>query len=124
MSHWRPVLSRCSIARLQVALLFVVALLALAAFMAWPHAVRAQQAAPDLVAEISITPANPGVNEQVTVSFVVRNIGDAGTGRSFTAYLYVDPPDRPPGPTTLGRPFGFPPLAAGQTSAAAARTYT
>jgi len=98
-------------------------LLALTALLR-PDFLAAAPAQPDLVAEIAVSPSNPGVGEEVTVSFVVRNLGDAGTGASFTAYLYVDPPDQPPKLTTPGRPFGFPPLGGGQTSAEASRTYT
>lgn len=89
-----------------------------------PAFLTAAPAQPDLVAEIAVSPANPGVGEEVTVSFVVRNLGDVGTGAPFTAYLYVDPPDQPPKLTTEGRPFGFPALGGGQTSAEASRTYT
>lgn len=107
-----------------IALLGALGLLLSLIVLLHPGFSAAAPAQPDLTAEINVNPSNPGVNEQVTVSFVVKNLGDAGTGSGFFAYLYVDPPDQPPKPGTVGRPFGFPALGGGQTSAAASHTYT
>ena len=78
---------------------------------------------PDLTVEISLDPPVPADGQQVNIKFVVRNKGSSTTGGGFTAYLYVDPADRPPTPATLGRPFGFATLGAG-ASAQGERTQT
>ncbi|MBI3957854.1 MAG: pre-peptidase C-terminal domain-containing protein, partial [Chloroflexi bacterium] len=98
----------------------------LAAFF-WTLGQDAAQAAPavgpDLTVEISLDPPVPADGQEVKITFVVRNKGASTTGSGFTAYLYVDPADRPPTLATLGRPFGFATLAAG-ASAQAERTQT
>jgi len=76
----------------------------------------AVDAGPDLTVEISLDPPVPADGQEVSIKFVVRNRGTATTGGGFTVYLYVDPADRPPTPSTLGRPFGFGTLAAGAST--------
>lgn len=78
-----------------------------------PQTGRAESTAgPDLVVKISISPAAPGIGEEVTVKLLIENIGASTAGPS-TVYLYIDPPDRPPTQATLGRPFGIASLVAG-----------
>ena len=83
----------------------------------------ATDAGPDLTVEIILDPPVPADGQNVNIKFVVRNRGTGTTGSGFTAYLYVDPADRPPTPSTLGRPFGFGTLGAGG-SAQGERTQT
>jgi hypothetical protein len=61
------------------------------------------QSGPDLTAEISIDPPLPDVGQEVTITVAIHNQGDQNAG-SFCSYLYVDPADRPPTPSTPGYP--------------------
>jgi len=56
---------------------------------------------PDLIIEsITLNPASPALNQEFDISVKVRNQGDANVVSSFRVYLYVDPVDQPPAPTT------------------------
>ena len=74
-------------------------------------------AAPDLTAEIALTPASPGVGQPATINITVRNKGTTSTGVGFKVYLYVDPLVRPPDPTTASSFWWqLPAMAAGGSS--------
>ncbi len=83
----------------------------------------APDAGPDLTVEISLDPPVPADGQQVTIRFIVRNKGTSSTAGGFTAYLYVDPVDRPPTLATPGRSYGFAALGA-SASAQGERTQT
>lgn len=70
-----------------------------------PHTVGRQMAQPnafpDLAIEsITLTPSNPAPGQPATITVVVKNIGSVPLWDGFYTYLYVDPPQRPPSPTT------------------------
>jgi hypothetical protein len=109
----QPLKQVCSM-RLMITMFFLLmaAALVISMTLTRPQAGRAASAAgPDLVVSIRIDPAAPGIGEEVTVKMEVKNIGTSTAGPS-TLYLYIDPPDRPPTQTTLGRPFGLASLPA------------
>jgi hypothetical protein len=54
------------------------------------------QSGADLTAEISIDPSMPEAGQEVTVTVVIRNVGNAPVGQPVYTYLYVDPVDQPP----------------------------
>lgn len=70
-----------------------------------PVAISAQQARPaafpDLAIEsLTLSPANPAPGQPATVTVVIKNIGTVALWDGFYAYLYVDPAQRPPTPST------------------------
>jgi hypothetical protein len=62
----------------------------------------AQPAAfPDLAIEsLSLDPPRPAPGQPATITVVIKNIGAVALWDGFYTYLYVDPPQRPPSPTT------------------------
>lgn len=72
----------------------------------------------DLTVEVSITPALPATNEQVTITVIARNIGNLSTtGDRVMVDLYVDPAQRPPSQSTAGFPIiDVPSLSAGAST--------
>lgn len=69
----------------------------------------------DLTVEVSIEPAIPAPNQQVTINALVKNIGTLDVAANFRVYLYVDPADRPPNTTTTEtNSVGYPSLRAGR----------
>ncbi len=105
-------------------LVMAVALLCAMTFP-MPQPGRAAAAAgPDLTVEVSLLPTTPVAGQEVTIRVVARNIGTSNAAERVEVHLYVDPPDRPPTPTTLGFPIiSIPGLAAGDT-AQGERTHT
>lgn len=93
----------------------------------WDPGTQAQNgptAGPDLKVEsISVEPPVPAIGQEVTIKFVVKNAGTSTTGKGFTTYLYIDPADRPPGPSTPGYPYGVGTLGA-DGSFEGSRTHT
>ena len=78
----------------------------------------------DLTVEVSINPALPAPNQQVTIDVLVSNIGNLATVNNFRVYLYADPTDRPPNSGTSEiYSVGYPSLGAGR-DAAFSRTHT
>ena len=49
----------------------------------------------DLTVELSIEPAVPALNQQVTINVIVRNVGGLDAVGNFQVHLYIDPTDRP-----------------------------
>jgi uncharacterized repeat protein (TIGR01451 family) len=54
-------------------------------------------AAPDLIADFSLSPSNPAAGEPVVVTVVITNVGNAPTGDGFWVDFYINPD---PVPTT------------------------
>jgi hypothetical protein len=55
----------------------------------------------DLIIEsITLDPASPMVGEEFDIDVKVKNQGDTNVSSNFRVYLYVDPPDLPPVPST------------------------
>jgi hypothetical protein len=109
---------RSVVRRYALALSVVIVLITAFALAIRPGVQAAPDAGPDLTVEIILEPTVPDDGGEVNIKFVVYNKGTSTTGTGFTAYLYVDPADRPPTLATLGRPFGFPALAAGGSAPA------
>ena len=110
-------------------IMLVMGLVAL--LVAWgvytaPRARGAPAAGPDLTVEISLSPTVPELNQPVTINVVARNIGSSDASSQVQVLLYVDPPDRPPIPSTTGFPLiSVPGLAAGGfTSGTRQHTFT
>ncbi|MCB0080765.1 MAG: hypothetical protein KDE47_07550, partial [Caldilineaceae bacterium] len=80
----------------------------------------------DLTVEVSVNPALPAPNQEVTIAVLVRNIGTLDTVGNFRVYLYVDPTDRPPTTGTAETySVGYPSLRAGRdTSFSRTHTFT
>lgn len=56
---------------------------------------------PDLAIEsLTLDPPNPAPGQPATITVVIKNIGPVALWDGFYTYLYVDPPQRPPAPTT------------------------
>lgn len=60
---------------------------------------RPESNCPDLVPTVAINPASPGVNQPFDITISLTNQGDVASGGVYS-YLYVDPPQTPPNPTT------------------------
>jgi hypothetical protein len=79
----------------------------------------------DLTVEVSISPALPAANEQVTITVIARNIGAFNTtGGQVRVDLYVDPAQRPPAQGTAGFPIIQVPSIGSGGSTQGTRTHT
>ncbi|MEZ4680383.1 MAG: CARDB domain-containing protein [Caldilineaceae bacterium] len=117
---WRQILSTVGLVCIAIALLFWMMVAAPPPVQATdPTAANAPDGSgADLTVEISMDPAVPAPNQQVTINVLVSNIGTLATASNFRVYLYVDPADRPPTPSTAEVfSVGYPSLNAGRDTA-------
>ena len=61
----------------------------------------APAAFPDLaIQSLTLSPPNPAPGQPATITIVIKNVGTTALWDGFYTYLYVDPAQRPPSPTT------------------------
>lgn len=100
MTASNPNVRRSRTVIMSTLLVMAVALL-YAMTLTLPQTGRAESlAGPDLTVEINLHPPAPAVGEEVTIEFVVRNLGDATATGPVSLHLYIDPPVQPPETTT------------------------
>jgi hypothetical protein len=63
--------------------------------------VKRMSPGPDLaVQRITLSPPNPAPGQPTTITVVIKNIGTSAVVDGFYTYLYIDPSQQPPTPTT------------------------
>ena len=91
---------------LRVTSVILVGLMGLALSLLWVKGAQARAWSdepvvdlPDLTVQVDAAPAQPQVQQPVTITVTMRNQGTL-LARDFCSYLYIDPSQRPPTPAT------------------------
>src|SRR5215211_6763761 len=88
---------------LTAAFLVLAAALIVSMTLTQPQSGRAAEAAgPDLTVTVELDPPIPALNEEVTIRVTAHNDGSSNASGQVRVYIYIDPVDRPPTPSSAG----------------------